>query len=66
MKKVDILNAYSLINEAKLTKLEDEAKFKVIRACKEMKPIVEELQEFEKDARKKLEGEDHENIISKA
>jgi hypothetical protein len=43
MKKMDVLNAYPLINEAKLTKLEDEAKFKVIKACKEMKPIVVEL-----------------------
>ena len=63
---MDVLNAYPLINEAKLTKLEDEAKFKVIKACKEMKPIVVELQEFEKDARKKLEGENHEDIINKA
>lgn len=66
MKKVDILTAYALVNGAKLTKLEDEAKFKVIKACKAMKPIVEELEAFEKDAREKLKGEKHEEYLKLA
>lgn len=63
MKKEDILNAYALVNEAKLTKLDDIAKFKVIKACKVMRPIVTELQDFEKDAREKLKGENHDKIV---
>lgn len=66
MKKKDILAAYALVNNAKLTKLEDDGKFKVIKALKEMKPIVEDFQDFEKDARKKLEGENHEELVGKA
>ena len=60
MKKQDVMVGYQLINGAKLTKLEDEAKFKVIKVCKQMKPIVEDIQEFVKDAREKLKGENHE------
>lgn len=63
MKKEDILKGYAIVNEAKLSKLDDIAKFKVIKACKEMKPIVTELQEFEKDAREKLKGENHDKIV---
>ena len=63
MKKIEILEAYSLINEAKLSKLDIGAKIKIIKACKEMKPVVEQLQDFEKDARKKLEGDNHKEIV---
>ena len=63
MKKIEILEAYSLINEAKLSKLDTGAKIKIIKICKEMKPIVESLQDFEKDARKKLEGDNHKEIV---
>lgn len=63
MKKVDILNAYALVNEAKLTKLEDSDKFVVIKACKVMKPIVEDLQGFEQDAKKKLAADDHDKMV---
>ena len=63
MKKIEILEAYSLINEAKLSKLDIGAKIKIIKACKEMKPVVEQLQDFEKDARKKLEGENHKEMV---
>lgn len=63
MKKEDILKGYAIVNEAKLSKLDDIAKFKVIKACKEMKPIVTELQEFEKDAREKLKGDEHDKMV---
>lgn len=63
MKKVDILNAYGLVNEAKLTKLDDIAKFKVIKACKVMRPIVEDFQGFEQDAKKKLAADDHDKMV---
>lgn len=66
MKKEDILKGYAIVNEAKLSKLDDIAKFKVIKACKEMKPIVTELQEFEKDAREKLKGDEHDAMIKQA
>lgn len=63
MKKVDILKGYGLVNEAKLTKLEDSDKFVVIKACKVMKPIVEDLQGFEQDVKKKLVADDHDKIV---
>lgn len=63
MKKIEILEAYGLINEAKLSKLDTGAKIKIIKICKEMKPIVESLQDFEKDARKKLEGDNHKEMV---
>ena len=63
MKKIEILEAYGLINEAKLSKLDTGAKIKIIKICKEMKPIVESLQDFEKDARKKLEGYNHKEMV---
>lgn len=66
MKKEDVLKGYAIVNDAKLTKLDDIAKFKVIKACKVMKPIVTELQDFEKDAREKLKGENHEAMIKQA
>lgn len=66
MKKEDVLKGYGIVNEAKLTKLDDIAKFKVIKACKVMRPIVTELQDFEKDAREKLKGENHEAMIKQA
>ena len=63
MKKEDVLKGYGIVNDAKLTKLDDIAKFKVIKACKVMKPIVTELQDFEKDAREKLKGEEHDKMV---
>lgn len=66
MKKKDILNSFALINEAKLTKLEDETKFKIIKACRAMRPIVDDLKKFEEDARKKLAAENHDEIVEKA
>ena len=59
MKKEDILKGYAIVNDAKLTKLDDIAKFKVIKDCKVMRPIVEDLRAFAADAQKKLEGEGH-------
>ena len=63
MKKEDILKGYAIVNDAKLTKLDDIAKFKVIKACKVMKPIVEDLQGFEQDAKKKLADENHDKMV---
>lgn len=63
MKKEDVLKGYGLVNEAKLTKLEDSDKFVVIKACKVMKPIVEDLQSFEQDVKKKLAADDHDKMV---
>jgi hypothetical protein len=63
MKKVDIYNVYALVDVAKLTKLEDGDKFKVIKACKVMKPIYEELHNFRQDTLKKLADENHDKMV---
>lgn len=66
MKKSDIYAAYAVVNKAKLTKLDDAAKIKVIKACKEMRPIAVDLEEFTKEAADKLAGERHEEIMKRA
>lgn len=63
MKKEDIFNSYALLDVAKLTKLEDSDKFVVIKACKAMKPIYEELQSFKQDTLKKLADENHDKMV---
>lgn len=63
MKKDELFNAFELVNNAKLTKLDDDDKFRVIKACRTMKPIVDELKEFGVDARKKLADENHDKMV---
>ena len=66
MKTEKIVNAYSLINPAKLSKMEDADKFKVIKAIRAMKPIAESFEGFIKDAREKLKDEKSEEMQERA
>lgn len=66
MKTRQIVSAYKVLNEAKLTKMDDGDKFKVIKALRAMKVIAKDFEEFMGDAKEKLKGENHEEMLSKA
>lgn len=56
---------YRMLNNAKLTKMEDNEKFLVIRLMKELKPIANSYDEFIKDAAEKLKPEGIDEINAK-
>ncbi len=66
MKTKDLVSAYNLLNEAKLTKMEDADKFKVIKALRVMKKTAKDYEDFAEDAQKKLQGENHEEMQKRA
>lgn len=66
MKTIEITNIYAVLNEAKLTKMEDADKFKVIKALRAIKPIAKGYEDFVEDAKNKLKGEDYDKMSEKA
>ena len=66
MKTIEITNIFAVLNEAKLTKMEDADKFKVIKALRAIKPIAKGYEDFVEDAKNKLKGEDFDNMSEKA
>lgn len=65
MKTSQILEAYKALNPAKLTKMEDTEKFLVIRAMKQMKPVVRSFEDFQRDAAEKLKADNHDEMVRK-
>lgn len=61
-----ILSAYKLLNDSKLTKMEDKDKFIVIKAVRKFKPIATDFADFQKDAQEKLKSENFEDMQKKA
>lgn len=66
MKKKDIITAYSILQNAKLSKMEDAEKITVVKAMRELKPVYESYQDFAKDAQEKLKGDDHDEMQQSA
>lgn len=66
MKVKDIVEAYNVINSAKLTKMQDADKFTLIKAMKALKPVKTAYEDFIADAREKLKGEAHEDMLRRA
>lgn len=66
MKTIDIVNAYNVLNAAKLTKLADADKFTVIRAMRQLKPIYTGYEDAVKDAQERLKPEDFDALQKKA
>lgn len=66
MKTIDIVKAYRIINDAKLTKMEDADKFKVIKATRQLKPVATSFDEFVKEAQERLKPEDWDGMQKKA
>lgn len=65
MKKQELKLIYELLNEARLTKMEDTDKYKVIKIMREMKPVYTEIVEAVMDAQNKLKTENHDNLLEK-
>lgn len=66
MKVKEVVNAYSSLNSAKMTKMEDGSKFKVIKALRSVKKVNSEYDDFLKDAQEKLKGDEFEEMKEKA
>lgn len=69
MKKITtekILSVYNLISDAKLTKMEDCDKFKMIKIIRALKPVVTNFEDFKKVAKDKLKGDNHDYMLEKA
>lgn len=58
MKKITtekILSVYNLISDAKLTKMEDCDKFKMIKIIRALKPVVTNFEDFKKSCQRQTE-----------
>lgn len=66
MKTIDIINAYNVLNAAKLNKLADADKFTVIRAMRALKPIHTDYEEAVKDAQERLKPEGFDDLQRRA
>lgn len=64
-KKEAIIIAYRLLNNSKLGKMQDEEKFLVIRAIKQLKPVATDYDDFIKDAAQRLRPEGYDKIEAK-
>lgn len=63
----DTVNSvYKLLNDSKLTKMEDKDKFIVIKAVRKFKPIAADFEDLKKDVQEKLKGENFEEMQKKA
>ena len=60
-----IVDAYKLLGEAKVTKLEDADKIKVLKARKAMRVIADDFDAFLKDAQDKFKPEGWEDVQKK-
>ena len=66
MKTIEITNIYAVLNEAKLTKMDDADKFKVIKALRVIKPVAKGYEDFVEEAKNKLKADDHDKMTEKA
>lgn len=66
MKTTRIVSIYELLSNAKINKVADQGKIKIIKAVREMKKISTDFNELLEDAREKLKGENHDVLIEKA
>ena len=64
MKTIDIVNAYNVLNAAKLAKMQDTDKFTVIRAMRALKPIQADYEAAVRDAQERLKPEDFERVLN--
>lgn len=66
MKTEIIVSVFNLLSSAKINKVSDSGKIKIIKAMREMKPIATDFDELVKDAREKLQGDNHDEMVEKA
>lgn len=61
----NIVSAYNVLGEAKVSKLEESEVIKVVKARKAMRPIADEYDAFLKDCQEKFKPEDWDEIQQK-
>ena len=66
MKTRQVVEVVRVLGDAKISRMEDKDKFLVIRAMRQLKPVSSSHEEFVKDAREKLKGDDFEELRKKA
>ena len=66
MKLGDMVFAFRLLNGAKLSKMDDADKFKVIKATRAFRTTAKEFDDFLKDAQEKLKPENFEEMQESA
>lgn len=65
MKNSQAISAYNVLASAKLTKMSDLDKFKVIKAMRVFKKVCTEYEDLHKDSTEKLKADNHDAIIEK-
>lgn len=65
MKIKEIVAAYGILNDAKLGKMEDVDKFKVIKALRILKPVAKDFEDFRESAKQKLKDENFDDMEKK-
>ena len=66
MKRIEAYKAYKLLQESRLTKMQDSDKFLVIKAMRELRPLSEEYEKDEKEGLEALKDEGFESMQEKA
>jgi hypothetical protein len=66
MKTNSIVTVFNLLNSAKINKVSDSGKIKVVKAVRQMKSIATNFDELLNDARERLKGEEHDEMAEKA
>lgn len=66
LKTNEIVSIYSILKDAKLTKMESIDKFKVLKMMRVMRGVADEWESFIQNVDSKLQKENHEEIIEKA
>lgn len=61
-----IVGAYSILADAKITKMEDADKYKVIKMLRSLRGVALAFEEFRQDAVTRLRGEEHEKMVELA
>lgn len=62
----EIVAAYGLLKDAKLTKMEDADKFRLIKTLRALHKAADDYEAFRNEALEKLKGEGHDGIVAKA
>lgn len=64
--KAEIARAYRTLAAAKLTRLDDEEKFLIVKFIISLKPIAKEYEDFIQQTKESLKADNHEEMLDKA
>lgn len=69
VKTLDAINVYSILAAVDMSKLKDTAKedkYAVLRICRVLEPIAQDMENFEKKARERLKPEGFDEVVEKS